>query len=128
LVGPVRGSRAAPLAIDAARIERRKRDLALDHAAGRIDGQAHLERMAELRKAVPQRDTRQTIAADQAVRFLRDLAGLWASAVSDEARAELLHAIYERIVVTHGRVVGVHLTPQAFRHGFAVRCPSPSCE
>jgi DNA invertase Pin-like site-specific DNA recombinase len=113
----------APLAIDVARIERRKRNLALDHAAGRIDDEAYLERMAELRKAVPQRDTRPAVAADQAVGFLRDLARLWNSAVSDEARAELVHAVYERIVVTREGFVGVTLTRHAYRHGLALALP-----
>lgn len=112
-----------PMEIDAARIERRKRDLALDHAAGRIDDKAYLERMAELRKAVPQRDRQPAVAADQVVRFLRDLGAVWASAVSDEARAELLHAIYERIVVTREGFVEVTLTPHAYRHGLALALP-----
>jgi hypothetical protein len=97
---------APPTTIETARIERCKRELALDHAAGRIDDAAYLERMAELRKGAQPPAARQTVTAEQAVTFLRTLGAVWSSAISDEARAELLHSIYERIVVTRGRLRG----------------------
>ena len=40
-----------------------------------------------------------------------------------EAKAELLHAIYERIVVTGRTIVSIRLTPAAYAHGLAVALP-----
>ena len=39
------------------------------------------------------------------------------------AKAELLHAIYERIVVTGRTIVSIWLTPAAYAHGLAVALP-----
>ena len=113
----------APATIDAMRVEKRKRDLALAHAAGSIDDEAYLARMAELRKVQPRKVEDATVDAAAAIALLRNVAKLWEAAASDEARSELVHAIYERIVVTRDRVVEVHLTPHAFRHGFALAMP-----
>ena len=40
-----------------------------------------------------------------------------------EAKAELVHAIYERIVVAGCRIVSARLTPPAYEHGLAVALP-----
>ncbi len=40
-----------------------------------------------------------------------------------EAKAELLHAIYERIVVTGRTIVSIRPTPSAYAHGLAVALP-----
>jgi hypothetical protein len=37
--------------------------------------------------------------------------------------ADLLHAIYDRIVVAGRRIVSVRLTPSAYAHGFALALP-----
>ncbi len=79
--------------------------------------------MAELRKVPPRRVEDATVDAAAAIALLKHVAKLWHGAATDEARSELLHAIYERIVVTHGRIVEVHLTPHALRHGFALALP-----
>ena len=76
--------------------------------------------MAELRRLRPARVEDATVDAEAAIALLRNVAALWKSAASDEARSELLHAVYERIVVTRDSIVEVHLTPHAFRHGFAL--------
>jgi hypothetical protein len=115
-------SAPAPTTIDAARVERRKRDLALDHAAGRIDDDAYLKRMAELRK-VRAPEVERPIDAAAAVSLLRNVEALWQGARDEQAWSDLLHAIYERIVVTRDGVVEVHLTPHAFRHGLALALP-----
>jgi hypothetical protein len=47
----------------------------------------------------------------------------WASADVPEARADLLHAIYERVVVAGRRFVEVRLTPAAYKHGLALALP-----
>ena len=41
-----------------------------------------------------------------------------------EEKADLLHAIYERIVVTGRKIVSVRLTPSAYAHGLAVALPT----
>lgn len=90
----------APATIDAMRVEKRKRDLALAHAAGTIDDDAYLARMAELRKVQPRRVEDATVDSAAAIELLRNVARVWEAAATDEARSELLHAIYERIVVS----------------------------
>jgi len=40
-----------------------------------------------------------------------------------EAKAELAHAIYERIVVAGRRIVSARLTPSAYEHGLALALP-----
>jgi len=40
-----------------------------------------------------------------------------------EAKAELLHANYERIVVTGRKIVSIRLTPSAYAHGLALALP-----
>jgi hypothetical protein len=38
-------------------------------------------------------------------------------------RADLLHAVYDRITVAGRRIVSVRLTPSAYAHGFALALP-----
>jgi hypothetical protein len=38
-------------------------------------------------------------------------------------RADLMHAIYERIVIPGPEIVGVHLTSAAYAHGLALALP-----
>jgi hypothetical protein len=38
-------------------------------------------------------------------------------------KADVLHAIYDRIVVAGRRIVSVRLTPSAYAHGFALALP-----
>ncbi len=113
-----------PMPMDRSRIEREKRELALAHAAGNIADDQYLARMAELRRsAVPVRE-RAGVPPAEAVSYLRNLAALWDSpGLTDATRAELLHAIYERVVVTRDQFVEVQLTPHAYRHGLALAVP-----
>ena len=94
---------------DRARLEQLKRDLALDHAAGRIDDKAYLAQIAVLRAQATRFDSGKRpgtgIAPDQVVARLRALPETWARA-TPEGRAELLHSIYERIVVRGPEFVG----------------------
>jgi hypothetical protein len=39
------------------------------------------------------------------------------------SKADLMHAIYERIVIGGPRFVGLRLTPAAYRHGLALALP-----
>ena len=45
--------------------------------------------------------------------WLRTLSATWMEVDVPEAKAELLHAIYERIVVTGRTIVSIRLTPAA---------------
>ena len=40
-----------------------------------------------------------------------------------EAKANLLHAIHDRITVVGRKIVSVRLTPSAYAHGFALALP-----
>ena len=119
------GSPDRPVGLERARIERQMRDLALDHVAERIADSAYLERLGRLRvdratvDAIPRGD----LLAKRAVEWLRVLADTWVNADVPEARAELLHAIYERIVVVGRSIVTARLTPAAYSNGLALALP-----
>ncbi len=114
-----------PVAIDRARIERQMRELALDHVRGVMDDVAYLERLGQLRSSLAAFDDapHEGVRASRAVEWLRALAQTWTSADVPTAKAELLHAIYERIVVAGRRIVSVRLTPAAYDHGLALALP-----
>ena len=61
--------------------------------------------------------------AKRAVEWLRALGETWRSADVPEAKADLIHAIYERIVVVGREFVSARLTPAAYAHGLAVVLP-----
>ncbi len=104
------GSTVRPVTIDRSRIERQMRELALDHVGGVISDEIYLERMKRLRasRAEVDENVQVGVPADRAVEWLRALAETWQRADVPEARSELLHAIYERIV--DGRT-GVRVSP-----------------
>ena len=119
------GSGPRPIAIDRGRIERQMRTLALDHAAGRLEDATYLEQVQALReaKAGLERATSEGVPAERAIAWLRSLSATWSEADVPEAKADLLHAIYERIVVAGRRIVSVRLTPAAYAHGLALALP-----
>jgi hypothetical protein len=116
------GSAVRPVAIDRSRIERQMRELALEHVAGAISDETYLERMKQLRAslAAVEETAQEGIPAERAVDWPRTLAETWAAADVLEAKAELLHAIYERIVVAGRAFVGARLTPAAYANGLAL--------
>jgi hypothetical protein len=63
-----------------------------------------------------ERSARPGIPADRAVEWLRVLAEAWHTADVQEEKADLLHAIYDRIVVAGERIVSARLTPEAQAH------------
>jgi DNA invertase Pin-like site-specific DNA recombinase len=119
------GSAQPPVAIERGRIERRLRELALEHAAGSLGDADYLARSAELRT------TRDQINAGQAIGIKPARAVAWLRAIGDAIqradlpveRAELVHAIYDRIVIAGPRIVSVRLTPSANEHGLAIALP-----
>ena len=119
------GSNQQPIAIDGARIDRQIRELALEHAAGSLGDDTYLARLKVLRD---QRDGLTDRVADgpsgqRAVEWLRSLAESIQHADVPREKADLMHAIYERITVAGPEIVGVRLTPAAYAHGLALALP-----
>jgi len=49
----------------------------------------------------------------------RRVVGTWRAAEPPAEKADLLHAIYDRITVAGRRIVSIRLTPSAYAHGVA---------
>jgi hypothetical protein len=121
-----RGGAPRPVARDRTRIDRQIRELALEHAAGRLEDAVYLERLRELREAKDnvERTLGERVAAERAIEWLRALSATWTEADVPEAKADVLHAIYDQIVVTGRETVSVRLTPSAYAHGLALALPT----
>ncbi|MGH2513180.1 MAG: hypothetical protein ACRDGQ_10875 [Candidatus Limnocylindrales bacterium] len=119
------GSAERPVKLDRARLERQKRELALDHAAERLSDAAYLERLAHVRVEITALDaeTRTTIASERIVDWLRTLGSTWLQTDQREEQAEVIHAVYERIVISGPTIVSARLTPAAYSHGLALVLP-----
>lgn len=63
------------------------------------------------------------ISPERAVAWLRALSATRRAAEVPAEKADLLHAIYDRIVVAGRRIVSVRLTPSAYAHGCALALP-----
>jgi hypothetical protein len=113
-----------PVTMDRARLERQMRELALEHAAARLDDAEYLARMARLRGdpeivgAQPARD----LPARRATEWLDALSETWQKADLVEEKSDVIHAIYERIVIEGPRIVGLRLTPAATGTDWRSRC------
>lgn len=116
---------ARPVTIDRARLEREMRDLALDHAAGRLDDADYLARIARLREQMDQVEAQRAgdVPAERALEWLDALAETWQKTDLVEEQSDVIHAVYERIVVEGPRFVAVRLTPAAYQHGLALALP-----
>jgi hypothetical protein len=57
------------------------------------------------------------------VKWLRVLGQTIRDADVPEEKADVLHAIYERVSVAGPEIVGVRLTPSAYAHGLALALP-----
>ena len=120
------GGAPRPVGLAHARIDRKIRELALEHAAGRLEDAAHLERLRELREAkdTVERTRGERVAAERAIEWLRALSATWTEADVPVAKADVLHAIYDQIVVTGREIVSVRLTSSAYAHGLALALPT----
>jgi hypothetical protein len=114
------GSTVRPIAIDRSRIERQMRELALEHVGGGISDETYLERMKRLRELLWLRSRRPRRSGCQRI-------GPWSGCASSRrpgsrrtfrSQGDLLHAIYERIVVAGREFVSARLTPSRL-------CPRP---
>jgi len=118
------GSGARPVAIDRSRIERQLREIALEHAAGSLGDETYIERSRQMRASLSAiEEAPQRVSAERAVAWLRALAETWEAADVPEARADLLHAIYERIAIAGSTIVGARLTSAAYANGLALALP-----
>jgi len=90
-----------------------------------IGDSAYLERLGQFRVALATVDAtpRGDLSAKRAVEWLRVLAETWVNADMPEAKDDLLHAIYERIVVVGRSIVAARLTPAAYSNGLALALP-----
>ena len=114
-----------PLDANRARMERMKRELALDHAAGKIADETYLARVAVIRQEMAALATGEPPAiapADKVVAKLRQLPETWAKA-TPAGRVELLNSIYERITVKGREFVSARLTSDAYALGLALALP-----
>ena len=89
----------------------------------RTIGRALSRGRASKTSGAPKHTTSDGISGERAVAWLRTLSATWMEADVPEAKAELLHAIYERIVVTGRKIVSIRLTPSAYAHGLALALP-----
>jgi DNA invertase Pin-like site-specific DNA recombinase len=114
-----------PVTLDRARVDRQLRELAQSNAADEISDEAYLERKRQLRGELAGLDQQLGVGmpAQRAVEWLRAFAESWREADVPQAKADLLHAIYERIVVAGREFVSARLTPAAYQHGLALALP-----
>jgi hypothetical protein len=121
----VLGSTRRPVEMDRARIDRRIRELALEHAAGDLDDDVYLARLKALREAreALAEGSGAGVPARRAIESLRALAESVQQADVPKERADLMHAIYDRITVAGPEIVGVRLTQAAYAHGLALALP-----
>ena len=107
------------------RIDRRIRELALEHAAGTLGDDTYLARLKALRQArdAIAKGSETGVPAQRAIEWLHALAESIQQADVPKERAELMHAIHDRITVAGPEIVGVRLTPSAHAHGFALALP-----
>jgi hypothetical protein len=119
------GSTHRPIAMDRARIERQMRELALEHVRGTMTDEAYLARVGDLRSQIAALESSTDIGvpAERAVAWLRTIGATWSQAYLPEEKADLVHAIYERITVAGPEIVSVRLTPAAYAHGLALALP-----
>ena len=104
---------------------RQMRELALEHAAARIDDAAYLGRMAGLRKQIDAIEMQRAddLPAHQALEWLDALAETWHRTDLPEEQSDVIHAVYERIVIEGPRFVSLasHRPPTGM--DWRSRCP-----
>jgi len=102
-----------PVTMDRARLECQMREIALEHAAARLDDEEYLTRMAHLRGELEVVGAKlaRDLPARRAAEWLDALAETWQKADLVEEKSDVIHAAYERIVVEGPPFVGLRLTP-----------------
>jgi len=115
-------SNERPISMEKARLERQIRSLAAENVEGRLDDEACIARKRQLRGEIAtlERSARPGIDPHRVVDWMRALGATWQAIGVETEKAELLHAIYDRIVVKGEEIVSVRLTPEAQAHGMAL--------
>lgn len=118
-------SAGRPIAIGRARLDRQLHDLAQSNVQDKISDEAYLERKRQLRAELAGMEQQPggSLPAQRSIEWLRAFAESWREANVPEAKADLVHAIYERIVVAGRQFVSARLTPAAYQHGLALALP-----
>jgi hypothetical protein len=101
------------------------RELALEQAAGSLGDEAYLARLKVLRQ---QRDAvlermAAGLSGERALEWLRALGESLQVPDASKEKADVMHALYERIMVAGPEIVGVRLTAAAYAHGLALALP-----
>jgi hypothetical protein len=112
--------------IDGGRIERRRRELAFEVGAGRMNERAFLAALRRLNQehaALSDHLPRKSIDVGTAVEYIRTFAASWAKAMPP-TRATMIQSVYEETVVRGEEFVSVRLTPEAYAHGLALALPA----
>jgi hypothetical protein len=78
--------------------------------------------LRQQRDAVVER-TAAGLPAERAVEWLRALGESLQAPHASKERADVMHAIYDRITVAGPAIVGVRLTQAAYAHGLALALP-----
>ncbi len=104
------------------RLKHRRRDLALDHAAGRLGDAEYMAAVAVLRAAEEEAPAPELRSTRQLLCAVRDFGALWASR-SEAQRGEMLREVYARIEVKGPEFVAAYLTPDAAELGLTVALP-----
>jgi hypothetical protein len=110
--------------IDRVRLERQRRELALDVAAGLMSERAFLAAMRRLNEAALHVGGERPGSVDgtKAIDYIRNFASSWAKA-KPPTRATMIQSLYDEIVVRGDEFVSVRLSPEAYAHGLAVAFP-----
>ena len=101
------------------------RDLALEHAAARVDDADYLSRMSRLWEQLDAVEVQRAhdLPAQRALEWLDALAETWQKTDLVEEQSDVIHAVYERIVIEGPRFFGVRLRPAAYKRGLALALP-----
>jgi hypothetical protein len=85
----------------------------------------YLSQVKKLRRQLDEYDEPQAgqVSAKRAAAWLSALGETLASADVVEAKADLIHAVYEKTVVVGPRFVSARLTPAAYAYGLAALLP-----
>lgn len=103
-------------------IDRRRRELALAHADGRLTDTEYLSARHDLDHEQEQPASVDRIDAAEVVRWVRGLPELWRLSDQDQRR-EMVGLVYERIVVADGEFVEVIPTAYAMARGLPALLP-----
>ena len=98
------------------------------HADGRLSDEDYLARVASVRReqaTAPPARAGAAVPADRALAYLRNLAETWANpGIHPETRAQVIHAVYERIEVRGLDFAEVKLRPRRTLTAWRWRSPS----